>query len=392
MKIGILNPIIPGENMRRPAILKAIEHAFKVTPCVAILGPRQCGKTTAARIVADQAGIPPQNYFDLEKSTDIERLADPLLALTALSGLIVIDEVQEIPKLFPSLRVLIDDPSLDQRYLILGSASRELIKQSSETLAGRLTYLELTPFTYLETGETEKLWLRGGFPLAYLADNDDISFDWRKAYVKTYLEQDIPKLGINIPTENLRRLWVMLAHVQGGTLNASDIGRSLGLTNKTIQHYLDILTGTFMVRQLKPWFENIGKRQVKAPKIYIRDTGILHSLLGIKSTGDLLVHPKLGASWESFAIEQIITQSGMDAEDCYYWATHQGAELDVLIHKDGKRLGYEIKYTSAPRLTKSMQIAAHDLRLDHLSVIYPGKIDYPLAKGIDAVAFERPDN
>lgn len=371
--------------MQRQHAAQMIEQAFSITPCVAILGPRQCGKTTLAREIARQKGIPNQNYFDLERPSDIERLANPELTLSHLSGLLVIDEIQAIPELFPTLRVLIDDPTFEQQYLILGSASRELIRQSSETLAGRLTYQSLTPFTYLETQTQDTLWLRGGFPRAYLAETDEISFNWRKAYIKTYLEQDIPKLGITIPAENLRRFWMMLAHAQGASFNASDIGRSLGLTNKTISHYLDILTGTFMVRPLKPWFENISKRQVKTPKVYIRDTGILHALLGIQSQAHLLTHPKLGISWESYALEQIITTSPVDPEDCYYWATHQGAELDLLFCQADRRIGFEIKYAGAPKLTKSMKVAIEDLKLDQLYVIYPGKIAYPLAENIDAV-------
>lgn len=374
--------------MRRQQFTQSIIEKFKVTPCVALLGPRQCGKTTQARVIAQQFDIPKQNYFDLEKNSDVERLSDPLLSLSALSGLIVIDEIQEVPQLFRTLRVLIDDPSLKQQYLILGSASRELIKQSAETLAGRLSYLELTPFNYFEVEEKNQLWLRGGFPLSYLADNDTLSFEWRESYIKTYLEQDIPKLGITIPPANLRRLWMMLAHAQGSSLNFSDLARSLELTNKNIRYYLDILSGTFMIRQLQPWFENISKRQVKAPKIYIRDTGILHSLLGIRSIADLLVNPKIGASWESFALEQIITLSEADPLDCYYWGTHQGAELDLLIHKDGRRLGYEIKHASAPKLTKSMRVAMQDLKLHHLFVVYTGDIDYPLAENITVVSLK----
>lgn len=376
--------------MKRIDITEQINFAFKVTPCVAILGPRQCGKTTEAREYAKyQKDFFPQNYFDLENPRDIERLQDPMLTLSQLNGLIVIDEVQLHPKLFSSLRVLIDDKSLKQSYLILGSASRELIKQSSESLAGRITYIEMGPFTWLETGDQNKTWTRGGFPLAYLAKNDEISFAWRKAYIKTYLEQDIPNLGIQIAPENLRRFWLMLAHSQGSLLNASDIGRSLGLTHKTIQHYVNILTGTFMIRQLKPWHENISKRQVKAPKVYIRDTGIFHALLDIKNHAELLVNQKLGASWESFAIEQIIrTHTLKNNDDFYFWASHQGAELDLLVNTGNKRLGFEIKFSSSPKLTKSMQIVMENLSLDKLIVIYPGKIDYPLTEKISVVGLE----
>jgi predicted AAA+ superfamily ATPase len=374
--------------LQRDEITQQIDFAFKVTPCVALLGPRQCGKTTEARIYAKRAKLQAPNYFDLENTIDIERLKDAPQILPQLQGLIIIDEIQAHPQLFSTLRVLIDDPALTQRYLVLGSASRQLIKQSSETLAGRITHVEMTPFSYLETNNQIKTWARGGFPLSYLAADDEISLAWRKAYIKTYLEQDMPNLGIHIAPENLRRFWMMIAQSQGSVFNASDIGRSLGLTHKTIQHYADLLTNTFMIRQLKPWFENINKRQVKSPKIYIRDTGIFHALLNIQNYDELLVHPKLGVSWESFALEQIINVEKVEPEDCYFWASHQGAELDLLITKNNKRIGYEIKYASAPRLTKSMQVAMQDLSLEKMFVIYPGKIDYPLSSNIMVVGFE----
>ncbi|MBV9575496.1 MAG: ATP-binding protein [Gammaproteobacteria bacterium] len=375
--------------MNRIEITHQIEFAFEVTPCVALLGPRQCGKTTEAREYAKcQRELAPQNYFDLENTRDVIRLQDPILALSALSGLIVIDEVQIHPHLFKTLRVLIDDKSLNQRYLILGSASRQLLKQSSESLAGRITYIEMGPFSYLETKQQQRIWIRGGFPLSFLAKNEEISFAWRKAYIKTYLEQDIPNLGIDISPENLRRFWMMLAQSQGNIFNASDIGRSIGLSHKTIQHYADILTGTFMVRQLKPWYENIAKRQVKSPKIYIRDTGIFHTLLDIKQHDELLVHPKLGASWESFVLEQLINLHAASPEECYFWASHQGAELDLLIIKNDKRLGFEIKFNSSPQMTKSMHIVMDNLKLDKLVVIYPGTVDYLLAENIAVIGFE----
>jgi len=375
--------------MERFKVTDEIHFAFEVTPCVAILGPRQCGKTTEAREYARlQHDMAPQNYFDLENARDIERLRDPLLTLSQLNGLIVIDEIQLHPNLFQTLRVLIDDKSRKQRYLILGSASRELIRQTSESLAGRISYIEMGPFSYMETGEQNQTWIRGGFPLSYLAKNEEISFAWRRAYIKTYLEQDIPNLGIQIAPENLRRFWMMLAQSQGSVFNASDIGRSLGLTHKTIQHYADILTGTFMVRQLKPWYENISKRQVKSPKIYIRDTGIFHTLLDIKNHAELLVNQKIGASWESFVLEQMIRFHSALSEDCYFWASHQGAELDLLIIKGGKRLGFEVKFNSSPRLTKSMQVVMENLSLNQLHVIYPGNVDYPLTKDISVFGFE----
>lgn len=369
--------------MIRKFFLNKIEHAFQVTKVVAILGPRQCGKTTAAKqYIERQSHFSNQNYFDLENYRDRERLSDPLLSLSSLSNLIVIDEIQKAPNLFETLRVLVDNKELDQHYLILGSASRDLIAQSSETLAGRITYLELTPFMFDEIHQLDKLWLRGGYPLSILGASDDISVAWRKGYIKTFLERDIPALGIKIPPEQLRRFWMMLAHYHGNLFNASELGRSLGVSHKTMKEYADILTGTFMVRQLQPWYENIGKRQIKTPKIYIRDSGIFHTLIGVNTNSDLLINPKLGASWEGFALEQILFHLDAQQEECYFWGTHQQAELDLLIIKNGKRLGFEIKYSAAPKLTKSMQIAQEDLALDALTVVYPGDIEYPLTKDI----------
>lgn len=370
--------------MKRQLFLKKIKEAFKVTPVVAILGPRQCGKTTVAKqYIETITKFPKENYFDLENYLDLTRLEDPLLSLPTLEGLIVIDEIQKVPDLFKTLRVLVDNKNLKQNYLILGSASRDLIAQSSETLAGRITYLELAPFTYDEVDQDlDKLWFRGGFPLSYLAEDDDISLNWRQGYIKTFLERDIPELGIYIPSVELRRFWMMLAHYHGNLFNCAELGKALALSNKTIKKYLDILNGTFMVRQLQPWFENIGKRQVKSPKLYMRDSGILHALLGINSTSDLLTNPKIGSSWEGFAIEQVIFNTGAEQEECYFWSTLQKAELDLLIIKNGKRYGFEIKYSSAPKLTRSMQIAMEDLKLDSLTVVYPGDLSYPLSKEI----------
>lgn len=375
--------------MERINYLNKIAFEFTVNPIVAILGPRQCGKTTLAKqYISHDHGIPPENYFDLENSRDVERLKDPLLTLSALSGLIVIDEIQYVKELFPTLRVLIDDPNINQQYLILGSASGELLNQSSETLAGRISYVELDPFSFEEINDLSLLWLRGGFPKSALAASDAISYSWRKAFIKTFLEKDIPKLGIAIPSENLRRFWMMLAHYQGNLFNASEIAGALGLTDKTIKNYLDILANTFMVRILKPWHENIQKRQVKSPKIIIRDSGIFHSLIGVKRLGELLVHPKLGASWECLAMEQIIHKHQAEPEDCYFWSTYQEAELDLLLYQDGKRIGFEIKHTSSPKLTKSMQMAMDTLGLDTLTVIYPGNVTYPLSANIKAIGLK----
>lgn len=375
--------------MERPLEIKQIERLFRSHPIVAILGPRQCGKTTLARMYAEgQADFTPINYFDLESYIDLERLRNPLLTLGSLEGLIVIDEVQRAKDLFSILRVLADQKKNGQRYLILGSASGELLQQSSESLAGRIAYMELTPFSFREAKNLERLWLRGGFPKSYLAKTDQESFDWREFYIRTFLEQDIPNLGIRIPPQALRRFWIMLANYHGNVLNSSELGRSLGVSDAKIRQYLDILTGTFMIRQLHPWWENIGKRQLKSPKIYFRDSGILHSLLNLAEPSDLQVSAKLGASWEGFAVEEIISAHRIRGQDCYFWATHSGAEVDLLLHKGEKLIGIEIKYSDAPRITKSMQIALQDLKLQHLYVIYPGQTDYPLSESITVKGFE----
>lgn len=372
--------------MERLSYIKLIQNAFKINPIVALLSPRQCGKTTLARHFFDLLKGQTSHYFDLERIGDINRLAQPELTLSNLHGFVVIDEIQRSPELFPTLRVLVDQPERNTHYLILGSASRELIQQSSESLAGRITYLELTPFNFSEVGgNTEKLWLRGGFPRSYLATDEESSLQWREEYIRTFLEQDIPNLGIKIPPTALRRFWLMLTHYHGNVFNASELGRSLGLSHNTIRNYLDILSGTFMVRQLTPWFENINKRQVKSPKIYFRDSGIFNALAGISNKATLLTHPKLGAAWEGFALEEIIRHTQARPEECFFWATHAHAELDLLIIKRGQRWGFEIKYSDAPKLSKSMQVAIETLKLDKLFVVYPGSHRYPIGKNIHVI-------
>jgi len=332
--------------------------------------------------------FPKENYFDLENPIDIQRLQNPFLSLKSLSGLIIIDEIQRIPNLFPILRVLADQKELQQRYLILGSASRELIRQSSESLAGRIAYIELTPFSYPEVADLQNLWIRGGFPLSYLAQTDQSSVDWREFYIRTFLEQDIPNLGIKIPANTLRRFWAMLAHYHGNIANLSELGRSFGSSDTTIRRYIDLLTGTFMIRQLQPWHINFGKRQVKSSKIYFRDSGLFHSLLNIFSLGDLEKHPKLGASWEGFALEELIRFHKARPQECYFWSTHNHAEIDLLIQQGNQLKAFEFKYADAPKLTKSMQIAMEDLQLDKIEVIYPGDIDYPLSDKISVVGLK----
>ena len=366
--------------MKRPYYLDKINTLLNQFPAVCLLGPRQVGKTTLAYYYAEKVNTEYQNthFFDLENPQDLASLNNPLLILEQLEGLIIIDEIQRRPDLFPLLRFLIDKPSKKQAWLFLGSASRDLLRQTSETLAGRIAYLEIQPFSMIETNETQRLWLRGGFPNAYLAQTDATSFTWRTHYIKTFLEQDIPNLGILIPPINLRRFLMMLAHYHGNILNAEELSRSLGINNKKVRHYLDILTSTFMIRQLQPWWENISKRQVKSPKIYFRDSGLLHYLLDIEELNSLNHHPKVGASWEGFAMEELIRCLHIEQEQCYFWATHQQAELDLLLFHKGKRLGFEFKYSDAPNLTKSMKIACEDLNLDQLTVIYPGTKSYPL--------------
>lgn len=367
--------------MDRPEYQQRIVSSFRVHPIVALLGPRQCGKTTLARMFA-QSEAKVVHAFDLEDPRDLARLENPLLALEDLQGLIVIDEVQRRPDIFPVLRVLVDQPDKQRQFLLLGSASRDLLRQSSESLAGRIEYVELSPFSVNETHDAARTWWRGGFPRSYLADTDADSARWRSAYMTTYLEQDIPNLGISIPAPTLRRFWSMLAHYHGNVLNLSELGASFGIAHTTVRRYLDILTGTFMVRQLSPWWENIAKRQVKAPKIYIRDSGILHSLMGLTERSQLDIHPKLGASWEGFALEEVVRRYAATDSQFYFWATHGGAELDLLVIRGGERLGFEFKFTDRPKLTKSMQIALDELHLDQLYVVVPQGDGFPLARNV----------
>jgi len=368
--------------VKRESYIGKINDLFKTHPSVALLGPRQCGKTTLAKMYAKQNKGESTTLFDLEDPVDLVRLENPMLALESLDGLIIIDEIQRRPDLFPVLRVLIDKANKKQRYLILGSASRDLIKQSSETLAGRIGYTELKPFSLNEAKTLKKLWVRGGFPRAFLAENEQLSFQWLKNYTSTFLERDIPNLGFKINPNLLRRFWMMLTHYHGNVLNMSDLGKSLGVSHTSIRSYIDILVGTFMIRELQPWFVNINKRQVKTPKIYFKDSGIFHYLLGVRSEDNLLSHPKLGASWEGFALEEIIRSFDADPEECFFWGIHEQAELDLLIVKDGKKIGFEFKYQDAPKMTKSMKQSMEALKLDGLDIIYPGSKEYALDANI----------
>lgn len=367
--------------MDRRYFIDEIDFSFGIHSVCGLLGPRQVGKTTLARQYAQR--YPNAYLLDLENPFDLARLENPMLTLQNIhSDLIVIDEIQLRPDLFPVLRVLVDEKP--RKFLILGSASRDLLRQSSETLAGRIGYIELPPFSLTEAEDHNKLWLRGGFPRSYLANSNKESFSWRQSYISTFMERDIPNLGFNVPPPQMKRLWMMLAHYHGNILNATEIGKSLDITHHTVRKYLDILAGTFMVRELQPWFENISKRQVKSPKIYIRDSGLLHALLNIQNYDALQVYPKLGASWEGFALEEIIKQHHAQSDECYFWSTQSGAELDLLIVKDGKKLGFEFKYTDFPKTTKSMHTALQDLALDHLYLVYPHHETFPLAEKITA--------
>lgn len=377
-------------EIKREKELTLLRKRLKNSPVVAILGPRQCGKTTLAHQFARQIPSSKVHIFDLEDPRDLARLENPMLALEDLTGFVIIDEIQRRPDLFPALRVLIDrNPKV--RFLILGSASRDLIAQSSETLAGRMSFLEMGGFT-LDTFQNQKmnvLWIRGGFPRSFLAQNDVSSFQWRQDFISTFLERDVPNLGIKIPPMILRRFWMMLSHYHGQIFNASEIGRSLSTTDTTTKRYLDILSGTFLIRQLQPWFSNTKKRLVKRPKIYFRDSGLFHALLSIVSLQDLQNSPRLGASWEGFAIEQTIQHLNLQEEEVFFWATHGGAEIDLLFQKRGLRFGIECKYHEAPYKTKSMQIALDELALSHLWVIYPGRKEYRLDKKISVIPLQK---
>ncbi len=361
--------------IERPVYYKKLSKALNRSPVTALLGPRQCGKTTLARLIGENKEAV---YFDLESQPDLRRLQNPEMALGSLHGIVILDEIQNLPELFPVLRVLTDRKENRASFLVLGSASPEIIKDVSETLAGRVEFVELSGFDLQETGQDtlQQLWMRGGFPRSFLAATEEDSIAWREGFIRTFLERDIPQLGIKIPSTAMRRFWTMLAHYHGQTLNSSKLARSMGISDKTARSYLDILSGTFMIRQLQPWYENIGKRQVKAPKIYFRDSGLMHSLLTLSDMHSLLGHPQVGASWEGFALEQ--TLQAINPSESFFWATHNGAELDLFFLYHGRRYGIEFKFNEAPDITKSMKIALNDLELDHIYVIYPGKHIYSI--------------
>ena len=373
--------------IERPAPLRRIEEAFVVHPVVALTGPRQCGKTTLARVIVQDSTS--STYFDLEAEVDRRRLETPEYSLGSLTGLVVIDEVQRRPEMFEILRVLVDRPDHAARFLVLGSASPVLLKGVSESLAGRVGLVDLSGFDIGEVGTASwrRLWLRGGFPRSYLAPDLSASALWRTNFVRTFLERDIPQLGITIPAETLRRFWTMIAHYHGQVWNSAELARALGANQHTARRYLDILAGAFMVRVLPPWLPNLRKRQVKSPKVYLRDTGLLHTLLGLTGEQDLAGHPKVGASFEGFAIEQLL--AALATDNVYFWATHAGAELDLLFTRSGRNYGVEVKLADAPRTTKSMRVAIADLRLQHLWIVYPGKETYSLDERITVLPISR---
>ncbi|MEI6023757.1 MAG: ATP-binding protein [Phycisphaerales bacterium] len=408
--------------IQRSDAIEAIHRGLANNPGVALLGPRQCGKTTLARQVAQERsqllatqkpaaqkgesqmrGAQPTQpggvqFFDLENPSDATALDNPMLALQSLRGLVVLDEVQRKPELFPVLRVLMDRPENPAKFLLLGSASPYLVRGVTESLAGRVTFLDLQGFNLAEVNSTngdtspvletnqQSLWMRGGFPRSFLAPNEVASFQWRRDFIRSFIEKDFATLGIGATPSSLGRLWQMTAHYHGQTLNASELGRSLGQTYKTIQRHVELLEGAFMVRMLRPWFENAGKRTLKNPKLYVRDSGLLHALLGVADHVGLMGHPKLGASWEGFAIEQILTR--LPRTDAWFWGTQGGAELDLFVQPGGKRVGFELKFADAPKMTKSLASALKDLRLDSLIVVKPSGSDYQLSPEIKVMSLK----
>ncbi len=372
--------------IKRTNEIKALTGMLKRHRVVAIIGARQVGKTTLAHAFSDK-WQGPTSYFDLENPEDQARLSDPMLALRDLRGLVIMDEIQRQPDIFPILRVLADKKRAAARYLVLGSASPELLRQSAETLAGRIHYHEISGFSLDETGEErhERLWIRGGFPRAFLARSAAASHEWRDGFIRTFLERDLPQLGVAVGATTMRRFWTMLAHYHGQVWNASAFARSFGVADTTVRSYLDTLAAALVVEQLQPWHANIAKRQVKSPKVYIGDTGLLHTLLNLRTFDDVAAHPKCGASWESFAMKQVMRCLDVSRSECYFWATHAGAELDLLVVRGRQRLGFEFKRSSKPTVTPSMRIALDDLGLKRLDVVYPGDAVFPLAPKIRAV-------
>jgi predicted AAA+ superfamily ATPase len=371
----------------RPGLHAHVARALRRAPVVALLGARQVGKSTLAREVA-AARRGEVAWFDLEDPRDLAQLADPMLALADRRGLVVLDEIQRRPELFPALRVLADRRPTRCRFLVLGSAAPAMLQQASESLAGRITFVELPPFTLAEVGDAARArrWLRGGFPRAFLARSDAASLAWRRDFIRTFLERDLPQLGSTVSATTMRRFWEMLAHVHGGVLNSSELARAFGVADTTVRRHLETLASTFMLRLLRPYHANIAKRQVRAPKVYLTDTGLLHALLDIGTLRQLEGHPRVGASWEGFLMDTVIRQLGARDDQCWFWATHAGAELDLLVVDGDRRLGFEFKRTTTPTVTPSMRAALADLALDRLDVVHAGPTSFPLAERIRAVA------
>lgn len=369
-------------SLIRESDCKNLQKLFQTFPAVAILGPRQCGKTTLAK------DFQPDHFFDLENPEDWQFLENPKVNLDKLEGIIAIDEIQRKQELFPLLRFLIDTHP-KQKYLLLGSASPLLVKQSSDSLAGRIGFYPLGGFTPndISNEDLDKLWVQGSFPRSFLAENEESSMLWRENYIQTFLERDIPQLGIQIPAGTLRRFWTMLSHFHGQILNYSELARSFGISDTTARRYLEILEGTFMIRTLQPWYINLGKRIVKNPKLYFNDSGIFHYFNSLQSSQEVLSSPKLGASYEGFVIHNIIRLSGVPEKNFYFWKTHSGSELDLFWQYRGKNYGVEIKYMDAPKSTKSMHTVIEDLQLEKLTVIYPGRRAYHLSEKITVRPF-----
>ncbi len=371
-------------NIARKHHLSQVHLLLREFPVVALLGARQVGKTTLAKQLAS-THRDPVAWFDLEDPADLARLADPGLELRPLRGLVVLDEIHRLPDIFQLLRVLADRPGTPARFLVLGSASPELLRQTSESLAGRVGFHELDGFGVTEVDSLERLWLRGGFPRSYLAKSEAASRRWRDGFIRTLIARDLPELGTTIPSATLRRFWAMLAHWHGQVWNGAEFGRAFGVSHTTVRRYLDLLTSVFAVRQLQPWFENISKRQVRSPKVYIGDSGILHALLGLTTRTDVVSHPKVGASWEGFIVQQIVHLLRAPQDQCFHWSTHAGAELDLLVIAGQRRYGFEVQRSEAPRLTRSMRSAVETLNLDRLDVVHAGTERYRLAPSVRAL-------
>ncbi len=367
--------------------LERMAWLFRTFPVVAILGARQVGKTTLARALGERWDGP-VTRLDLESAADVALLDDPALVLSPLQGLVILDEIQRRPELFPVLRVLVDRPDSETKFLVLGSASPDLLRQSSESLAGRIGYHRLHGFALDEVGPAalDRLWLRGGFPRSFLAPGEAESFEWRRSFLQTFLERDLPQLGVRTPAETLRRFWSMVAHYHAQTWNGAEIARAFGVGESSVRRYLDLLTDALVLRQLPPWHANVSKRQVRSPKVYVEDSGLLHALLGIEGGDDLAGHPKVGASWEGFLVKEIVERLNARTEECFFWGTHAGAELDLLIVSGQRRLGFEFKRTTAPRLTRSMAAVLEDLDLERLDVIHAGERTFSLARKVRGVA------